>query len=142
VFKKHLSAPLGHRKVADIVRADIRALGPDVPLHFTVSIPTGKCSGTESSQTLRWREVDSNCRSLSRNGSVSPAERELRKCEKAVSKRRQSREGPRVRIPFPPAASLFDLGIGQSAQLTMHPLMLPSRAPVADHSNPARDSPS
>src|SRR5882762_745526 len=33
-------------------------------------------------KTLRWREVeDSNCRSLSRNGSVSPAERELRKRE-------------------------------------------------------------
>src|SRR5207253_10757188 len=35
-----------------------------------------------SHQTHRWSEVDSNCRSLSRNGSVSPAERELRKREK------------------------------------------------------------
>src|SRR5438105_2316775 len=63
--------------------------------------------------TRRWREVDSNCRSFSRNGSVSPAERELRKREKGSLEAASISGGPGVRIRFPSVANVAFGGVAE-----------------------------
>ena len=69
VFKKHLSAPLGHRKVADITRADIEKLHRE--LHGTPSI-ANLCLAVlsamfEKSEAWEWRRQHSNpCRHVER----------------------------------------------------------------------------
>jgi integrase len=69
VFKKHLSAPLGHRKVADITRADIEKLHGE--LHRTPST-ANLCLAVlsamfEKSEAWEWRPQHSNpCRHIER----------------------------------------------------------------------------
>jgi integrase len=69
VFKKHLSAPLGHRTVADITRADIEQLHGE--LHHTPST-ANLCLAVlsamfEKSEAWEWRPQHSNpCRHVER----------------------------------------------------------------------------
>src|SRR6201981_1622090 len=69
VFKKHLPAPLGHRKVADITRADIEKLHGE--LHrkpSTANLCLAVLSAMfEKSEAWEWRPQHSNpCRHVER----------------------------------------------------------------------------
>jgi integrase len=69
VFKKHLSAPLGHRKVADITRADIQQLHGELHLTpATANLCLAVLSAMfEKSEAWAWRPQHSNpCRHVER----------------------------------------------------------------------------
>src|SRR5215470_10791069 len=85
VFKKHLSAPLGHRKVADITRTDIEKLHGE--LHrkpSTANLSLAVLSAMfEKSEAWGWRPQHSNpCRHVERYKTAS-RERVLRADEMA-----------------------------------------------------------